>query len=125
MGTISSCRTQEINEWYDKMVLKRQNSCENSVGTVPGKTSLMSSVASDHCLLPSITNYISHESAEETLGTNSLDPGVLVEPLRMRSKLSYFEYLISLLVVDLSLNFSDWLVFKREGTKQWIKYGDK
>ena len=68
------------------MVLKRQNSCENSVGTVPGKTSLMSSVASDPCLLSSITNDISHESTEKTIGTNSLDSGVLVEPYSVGSK---------------------------------------
>jgi hypothetical protein len=101
-GTISSCRTHEINEGYNKKVMKRQSSCENildatsntgsaysqrprSVGTVPGKVSL-SSVASDPCLLCSITNDISHESTEETQGTYSLDSGVLVEPQRMRSK---------------------------------------
>ena len=103
IGTISSCRTQELTEGYDKKVMKRQSSCENildatsntgsaysprprSVGTVPGKASLMSLVASDPCLLSSITNDISKESTEETIGTNSLDSGVLVEPQRMGSK---------------------------------------
>jgi hypothetical protein len=93
MATISSCRTQEINEGYNKKVMKRQSSCENildatsnTVGTVPGKASLMSSVASDPCLLSSISNDISHESTEETQGTYSLDSGVLVEPQRTGSK---------------------------------------
>ena len=103
MGTISSCRTQEINEGYDKKVMKRQSSCENildaasnsksaysplprSVGTVPGKASLMSSVASDPCLLSSITNDISNESTEDTQGTHSLDSGVPGEPHRMGYK---------------------------------------
>ena len=59
-----------------------------SVGTVSGKTSLMSSVASDPCLLSSmtLTNDISHESTEKTIGTNSLDSGVLVEPHSVGSK---------------------------------------
>ena len=103
MGTISSCRTQEINDGYDKKVMKRQSSCENildaasntksaysprhrSVGTVSGKVSMMSSVASDPCLLSIIKNDISHESTEDTTGTNSLDSGVPGEPHRMGYK---------------------------------------
>jgi hypothetical protein len=102
LGTISSCRTQELTEGFDKKVMKRQSSFENildatyntgsaypprprSIGTVPGKKSLMTSVASDPCLLSSITNDISNKSTEETQGTHSLDSGVLVEPQKVPS----------------------------------------